>query len=131
MNDYGLSIQEQDRREHQREFEQANAWSNEDEIKEIIDANIHQYDHPLDIRSEPSMKDPALIDLQPFKDAAHADRIRKEEEATQRKHERLREIYGEQMQAAPTRETHDPEKIMRMSNAEQALKALCGNSYAA
>ena len=84
--------------------------------------------HPLDIRSEPAMKDPALIDLQPFKDAAHADRLDADERAAERKRERLREIYGEQMQAAPTQEAHDPEKIMKMSNAEPALKTLCGNS---
>jgi hypothetical protein len=131
MNDYGLSIQEQDRREHQREFEQANAWSNEDEIKEIIDANIHQYDHPLDIRNDPSMRDPALVDLTAAKAQAHRDRIDADERAAELKRERLREIYGEQMQAAPTQEAHDPEKIMRTSSAEQALKALCGNSYAA
>ena len=131
MNDHGLSIQEQeqDRREHQKEFEQANAWSNDDEIAEILYESVHG--HPLDIRNDPSMRDPALIDLQPFKDAAHRDRIDADERAAERKRERMREIYGEQMQAAPTRDTHDPERIMRMSNAEQALKALCGNSYAA
>jgi len=82
--------------------------------------------HPLDIRTSPELRDPALVDLQPFKDEARADRIRKQEEATARKQERMREMYGEQMHAAPTMGTHDPDKIMQVSNAEMALKGLCG-----
>lgn len=49
--------------------------------------------HPLDIRGIDT--DPALVDLQPFKDAAHADRIQREARATQRRHERMRERYQE------------------------------------
>ena len=122
IGEYGLSAQEikRDEREHQREFERQNAWSNEDEIAEILS-------HPLDIRTEPVLRDPALVDLQSFKAAARADRIKKEEEATERKHERLREMFGEQMCAAPTQDTHNPEKIMRLSGAELALKDLCGD----
>ena len=126
IDEEGLSAQEQEReeREHRRMFAKQNAWSNEEEIAEILS-------HPLDIRSEPSMRDPTLVDLTAAKAQAHADRIDADERAADRKRERLREIYGEQMQAAPTQEAHDPERIMRVSSAEQALQALCGNSYAA
>ncbi len=48
--------------------------------------------HPLDIRHE--SKDPADIDLQPVRDAAHADRLQREADATQRRHERMRARYN-------------------------------------
>ena len=77
-------------------FSEQNAWSNKDEIYEIINESIHQYDnasHPMDIRSDPSMKDPALVDLQPYKDAAHADRVQQERQRAARKREYLRTKY--------------------------------------
>ena len=75
--------------EQQRMFAEQNAWSNEDEINGIINESIH----PMDIRSDPSMKDPALVDLQPYKDAAHADRMQQERQRAARKREYLRTKY--------------------------------------
>ena len=82
--------------------------------------------HPLDIRTEPVLRDPALVDLQPFRVAVHKERIEREDAAIQRKHERMRELFGEQMYAAPTQDTHDPERIKSVSSAERVLKELCG-----
>jgi len=62
-----------------------------------IDNRFHSADrefaemHPLDIRGE--SRDPADIDLQPFKDMMHADRIEREARATQRRLERMRARY--------------------------------------
>lgn len=50
-----------------------------------------EMNHALDIRHE--SRDPADIDLQPFREAAHADRLQREERATQRKHERMRKKF--------------------------------------
>ena len=109
-----------------------NAYRDENDPTTIEEYNIYDgMTHSLDVRRTPSLRDPALVDLTAAKAQAHRERLDADERATERKHERMREMYGEQMQAAPTRDTHDPEKIMRTSNAEQALKALCGNSYAA
>lgn len=80
--------------------------------------------HPLDIRTSAELRDPALVDLQPFRVAVHKERIELEEAATQRKHERMREIFGEQMYAAPTQDTHDPDKIKSLSCAERTLARL-------
>ena len=51
--------------------------------------------HSLDIRSDPGLRDPADIDLQPFKDAAHADRIQREARRAERKRERMWKKYAE------------------------------------
>jgi len=93
-----ISRIEQDREkiEQQRMFSEQNAWSNEQEINEIVDESIHQYDkgrHPMDIRSDPGMRDPALVDLQPYKDAVHADRMQRERRQAERKREYLRTKY--------------------------------------
>lgn len=121
IDEEGLSPVEREREEKelQRMFEEQNAWSNEEEIAEILS-------HPLDIRTEPVLRDPALVDLQPFRVAVHEERIEREDAAIQRKHERMRELFGEQMCAAPTPDTHDPERIKSVSSAELALKELCG-----
>jgi hypothetical protein len=104
-----------------------NAYRDENDPTTIEEYNIYDnMTHSLDVR-----RGPALVDLTAAKAQAHRDRIDADERAAELKRERLREIYGEQMQAAPTQETHNPERIMRTSNAEQALKALCVNSYAA
>lgn len=88
--------------------------------------NLIDDTHPLDIRASPEIRDPALVDLQPFRDAARLERIRKQEEATAQRREQMREMYGEQMHAAaPTQDTHNPDKIKAVSNAEMALKAMC------
>ena len=44
--------------------------------------------HPLDIRN--ADRDPANVDLAPFKAAAHAARLKSEAAATHRRHERMR-----------------------------------------
>ena len=82
--------------------------------------------HPLDIRTDAALDDPALVDLETCQAAVHEERLQKEEAQLQKRQQRLREMYGEQMQAAPTQEEHNPEKIMKVSSAEDALKALCG-----
>ena len=46
--------------------------------------------HPLDIRSDPSLRDPALVDLQPWRDAARQERIDAEQKAFERRRERRR-----------------------------------------
>ena len=58
--------------------------------------------HPLDIRSDPSMRDPALVDLQPYKDAVHNDRIQREAEQADRRMERMRKRYEGQGQITRT-----------------------------
>lgn len=73
--------------EQQRLFAEQNAWSNEEEIAEITG-------HPLDIRDIDT--DPALVDLQPHKDAVHADRIQREARQAELRRERMRERAGEQ-----------------------------------
>jgi hypothetical protein len=49
------------------------------------------YAHPLDFRGIDS--DPALVDLQPHKDAAHADRIQREAQQAEQRRERMRARY--------------------------------------
>jgi hypothetical protein len=88
--------------------------------------NLIDDTHPLDIRASPEIRDPELVDLQPYRDLVRAERIQKEKDAATARHERMREIFGEQMHAAPTQDTHDPDKIKSVSSAEQALKELCG-----
>ena len=78
--------------EQHRTFAEQNAWSNEDEINGIINEAIH----PMDIRRDPSMQDPALVDLQPYKDAAHADRMQRERRQAERRREYLRTKYNGQ-----------------------------------
>jgi hypothetical protein len=56
-------------------------WSNEEEVVEIIA-------HPLDIRGIDT--DPALVDLQPYRDDAHADRLQREKRQAERRHEYMR-----------------------------------------
>lgn len=87
INDTWLSRQEQDNEkiEQKRMFAEQNAWSNEDEIAEIIE-------HPLDIRSIDD--DPAMVDLQPYKDAVHDERLQQEAKAMQRRHECMRARYN-------------------------------------
>ena len=46
--------------------------------------------HSLDIRSDPALRDPADIDLQPFRDAAHADRLATDARRAERRRERMR-----------------------------------------
>ena len=89
IDDTWLSRQEQDNEkiEQQRLFAEQNAWSNEEEIAEITG-------HPLDIRDIDT--DPALVDLQPHKDAVHADRIQREARQAELRRERMRERAGEQ-----------------------------------
>ena len=55
---------------------------------------IDEGEHPLDIRSIDD--DPAMIDLQPSKDAVHSKRLQEEAGAAERRRERLRERAGEQ-----------------------------------
>ncbi len=51
------------------------------------------FSHPLDFRGID--RDPALVDLQPYKDAVHADRIQREAQQAERRRERLRARYAE------------------------------------
>ena len=46
--------------------------------------------HSLDIRNDPALHDPADIDLQPFKDAAHADRLATDARRAEARRERMR-----------------------------------------
>lgn len=50
--------------------------------------------HPLDIRDMPT--DPALVDLQPYRDSAHSDRLQRERRQAERKREYLRAKYDGQ-----------------------------------
>lgn len=81
IDDTWLSRQEQDNEkiEQQRMFTEMN-------IEE-------QTEHPMDIRGIDI--DPALVDLQPHKDAVRSARIQREAEATKRRHERMRMRYEE------------------------------------
>ena len=65
-------------------------------LKNIFNAADREFaeEHPMDIRGIDS--DPALIDLQPHKDAAHADRIQREAQQAEQRRERMRERAGEQ-----------------------------------
>lgn len=86
IDDTWLSRQEQDKEkiEQQRLFTEQNAWSNEEEI----------IGHPLDIRGIDT--DPALVDLQPHKDAVHEERIQREARQAERRRGHMRERAGEQ-----------------------------------
>jgi uncharacterized phage-like protein YoqJ len=99
-----------------------NAYRDENDPTTIEEYNIYDdMTHSLDVRRGPALQDPALIDLTAAMAQAHRDRIDADERAAECKRERLREIYGEQTHAAPTQETHDPEKIKQVSNAEILL----------
>jgi len=50
--------------------------------------------HPLDIRNDPAMRDPALVDLTASKAQAHRDRIDADARAAERRRDRLRARYG-------------------------------------
>lgn len=65
-------------------------------LKNIFNAADREFaeTHPLDIRGVDT--DPALVDLQPHRDAAHADRMQKEARAAERRRERMRGRAGEQ-----------------------------------
>jgi len=49
--------------------------------------------HALDIRSDPVLRDPALVDLSEYKATAHQDRLEAEARAKERRRERLRQRY--------------------------------------
>jgi len=51
--------------------------------------------HALDIRDDPALTDPALVDLQPFTDAAHADRLQRNQRRAERRKEHMREGQGQ------------------------------------
>jgi len=66
--------------------------------------------HPMDIRSDAAMRDPALVDLQPYKDAVHNDRIQREAEQADRRKERMRKRYegqGQITRAIPHKRDQD------------------------
>jgi len=90
---------------------------------EEYDLNPHQV-HDLDVRRVPELRDPALVDLQPFRDAARLERIEREQARIAKKREILRDRYADAMSVVPTCDAHDPEKIMRMSAAEEQLALL-------
>lgn len=62
--------------------------------------------HPLDIRTSAELRDPAMVDLQPFRVAVHKERIEREDAAIQRKHERMRESCSVSRQVQHQRRTH-------------------------
>lgn len=103
-----------------------NAYRDENDPTTIEEYNIYDdMRHPGDIRRGAELRDPGLVDLQPFRDVARVERIRKDEEATARKQERMRELYGEQNHAAaPTQDMHNPDKIKSVSSAERTLARL-------
>jgi len=51
--------------------------------------------HALDIRDDPALTDPALVDLQPFKDTAHADRLQRDRRRAERRKEHMRTQQGQ------------------------------------
>ena len=52
--------------------------------------------HPADrVENLREFHDDFMIDLQPSKDAAHADRLQREREQIQRRHDRMRARYEE------------------------------------
>ena len=53
-------------------------------------------EHPYDIRNDPGMRDPALVDLQPYKEAAHNDRLQREARTAERRRDAMRKRAGEQ-----------------------------------
>jgi len=77
--------------------------------------------HPFDIRTDPGMRDPALVDLQPYKDAAHADRIEQEARAAERRKEAMR--ARQQQNAARMRWIPDP-AIVEKNAIQETLTAL-------
>ena len=78
-------------------------------------------EHPYDIRSDPGMNDPALVDLAPFKEAAHADRLQREARAAERRTEAMR--ARQQQNAARMRYVPDPALIEKKAT-QQALIAI-------
>ena len=119
IDDTWLSRQEQDNEkiEQQQMFTEQNAWSNKEEIAEIIrdqvfddtpidqvktsmgeyNCCIGEMSHPRDqIDAQHRYHDPYMIDLQPSKDAVHSKRLQEEAGAAERRRERLRERAGEQ-----------------------------------
>ena len=86
IDDTGLSRQEQDyeKIEQQRMF------------IDMVKDDIKEFEHPYDIRNDPGMNDPALVDLQPHRDAAHTERIQREAQQADRRIERMRTWYNEQ-----------------------------------
>ena len=63
----------------------------------MIDYGI---EHPMDIRGIDT--DPALVDLQPYRDAAHDDRLQRERRQAERRREYLRAKYDGQGQITKT-----------------------------
>lgn len=63
-------------------------------LKSIFHAADREFaeTHPTDTRGIDI--DPALVDLQPYKEAAHNERLQQEANATQRRHERMRARYN-------------------------------------
>jgi len=51
--------------------------------------------HSLDIRDDPALTDPALVDLQPFKDAAHTDRLQRDRRRAERREGYMRTQQGQ------------------------------------
>lgn len=89
-----------------------------------------QTPHPLDRLND--SRDPADVDLAPFRATAHADRMQREQDATQRRHEAMRKKYQEHGEIKTTikplkgqdilmitgnRRLNDPESIRRQLNA--------------
>ena len=116
---FWLTEKEQDKEIHAqtRIFADNNAWSTEKEISDITkepifdDAPVDEQrtpteeynvfsgslQHPRDnIDAQHEFHDQFMIDLQPSKDAAHADRLRQEARAAERRRDRMRERAGEQ-----------------------------------
>jgi len=75
---------------------------------------INDFDsHPLDFRGMD--RDPALVDLQPHKDAAHADRIQREAQQAERRRDYLRNKYAGQGEITRTIKTPKKQDVVMIT----------------
>jgi len=86
---------------------------------------LNLVEHPTDAQKHPSMRDPALVDLSSYREAAQQKRDDDERRRRREKQERMREQYSEQMRSivAPI-QRQTPWEIMQVSDAENLLSEI-------